>query len=167
MQAMTTLPVRPLPWIRDFALVGAVTGFSAPYWVVNAWTYASLTGLGGAVGGAALGAFSAWLLSGRARRWPRFSLLLLGPLFGAAWGATAALTTGVSSWWRELLWLSVALAAVAGALQLGWFWLAYAVRRVNQRSTWPVTVGAAALGGGLGWAALFAFGLHWPLRPGA
>lgn len=146
---------RRWPWVRDFTFVGGVTGFMAPYTVLRDVAYCSLTGLGGAVSGALLGAFSAWLLSGLGRRWPKAVFVPVGLLLGALWGTAAALTTAFTSM-RELLELSVPLAGLAGALQLGWFWLGYGYRRVNRRSTVGVVLLASLLGGGLGWAGLAA-----------
>lgn len=161
---MTSLAVVPhasprWPWVRDFALVGAVTGFSAPYAILRALGYSIVTGIGGLVGGAALGLFSAWLIGRYARRWRRLVLFPLGLLFGALWGATAGATTALVPELRKLLELSVIVAAFAGAAQLGWFWLIYSVRRVNQRSTWPVVLAASVLSGGLGWVGVVGLSL--------
>lgn len=147
------------PWVRDFALVGAVTGFSAPYAMLRYLEYSLVTGLGGLLGGAALGLFSAWLIGRYARRWRRLVLFPLGLVFGAAWGATAGAATAAVPELRKLLELSVIVAAFAGAAQLGWFWLVYSVRRVNQRSTWPVVLAASVLGGGLGWVGVLGLSL--------
>lgn len=142
---------RRWPWVRDFTFVGGVTGFMAPYGVIHDVEYASFTGLGGAVSGAVLGVFSAWLLSGFGRRWPKLVFLPVGLVLGALWGMAAAMTTVLTPM-RNLLELSLLFAGVAGALQLGWFWLGYCYRRVNRRSTFPVVLLASVLGGGLGWA---------------
>jgi hypothetical protein len=139
------------PWVRDFALVGGLTGFLAPYSVIHEVPYSAVTGVGGALSGAVLGAFSAWLLSGFGRRWPKVVFLPLGLIIGALWGSAAAMATVVTPA-RHLLVLSVLFAGAAGALQLGWFWLAYCYRRVNRRSTWGVVLIASLLGGGLGFA---------------
>lgn len=154
-----TLTVPRWPWVRDFAIVGGVTGFLAPFSFWRLLEYSLFAGVGGGVGGAALGLFSAWLMGRHARRWRRIVLFPLGLLFGALWGATAGAATGLSSDLRSLMSLSMIVAALAGALQLGWFWLVYSVRRMNQRSTWPVVLVASVLGGGLGFAGVFGFGL--------
>lgn len=146
---------RRWPWVRDFTLVGALTGFGAPFVLLRSLEYSLVTGLGGLVGGAVLGLFSAWVINRQARRWRRFVLLPLGLALGALWGATAGGATALVPHLRGLLGLSLAVAAIAGAAQLGWFWLAYSVRRVNQRSTWPVVLLASALGAGLGWVGVF------------
>lgn len=149
------LPTKPWPWVRDFALVGATTGFFAPFSVLRNAQYAGLASLGGTLFGIALGLFSARLFAGRARRWARGVYLPLGALLGALWGAAAGLATAPV--WPKAVGLSVLVAGIAGALQFGWFWLAYALRRVNRRSTWAVTLLALLIGGGLGWAAVFTF----------
>lgn len=149
------LPTKPWPWVRDFALVGATTGFFAPFSVLRNAQYAALASLGGTLFGIALGLCSARMFAGRARRWARWVYLPLGGLLGALWGAAAGLAT--APLWPKAVGLSVVVAGIAGALQFGWFWLAYALRRVNRRSTWAVTLLALLIGGGLGWAAVFAF----------
>lgn len=153
-----TLAARPMPrwpWMRDFALVGATTGFLAPYAVLRKLEYAACAGLGGAIFGLALGAFSAHLLAGRARRWRKVVFVPLGLVLGGLWGAVAGASAAVVL--PMALDLSVVVAGIAGALQLGWFWLAYSVRRVNGRSTWLVLLLALLSGGGLGWAAVGTF----------
>jgi hypothetical protein len=144
------------PWVRDFALVGGLTGFCAPYATLRYLEYSLVTGIGGLLGGAALGLFSSWLISRYARRWRRFVLFPLGLFFGALWGATAGGTTALVPSLRSMIVLSLVVAAIAGAVQLGWFWLVYSVRRVNHRSTWPVVLVASVLGAGLGWVGVFA-----------
>jgi hypothetical protein len=141
------------PWLRDFALVGGITGAAAPYTLLRSVEYSLFAAAGGAASGALLGLFSAWLLSGRARKWRRFVFIPLGLAVGALWGGAAGLATGLSSY-SSLLGLSLVFSAIAGTLQLGWFWLAYAVRRVNGRSTVPVVVVASLLSATLGWAGL-------------
>jgi hypothetical protein len=111
--------------------------------------YSALAAAGGLVG-AALGLFSSWLISRYARRWRRFVLFPLGLFFGALWGAMAGGTTALVPSLRSLLVLSLLCAAIAGSVQLGWFWFAYSVRRVNHRSTWPVVLVALVLSVGLG-----------------
>lgn len=153
------VPQQRWPWVRDFALVGAVTGFSAPFAMLRFLEYSLLTALGGLVGGAALGLFSAWLIGRYARRWRRLVLFPLGLVVGALWGASAGVATAFAPQLRHLLVLSVVVAGFAGAAQLGWFWLVYSVRRVNHRSTWPVVLAASVLGGGLGWVGVLGLDL--------
>jgi hypothetical protein len=138
--------MRALPWIRDFGFVGGVTGFLAPYVVLENVEYSLRAGVGGAVTGALLGLFTSALLSTRARRWPKLVLLPAGFAIGALWGMGAVLPTTM------LLELSLIFGGAAGAVQLGWFWLAYSYRRVNLRSTWAVVLLASLLSGGLGYA---------------
>ena len=157
--SLAPLPAhRRWPWVRDFTFVGGVTGFMAPYSVIHDVEYSALTGSGGAVSGAMLGVFSAWLLSGRGLRWPKLVFLPVGLGLGALWGISAAMATAFTPM-RHLLVLSVIFAGMAGALQLGWFWLGYCYRRVNRRSTWPLVLVASLLGGGLGFAGFAALAL--------
>ena len=147
------------PWVRDFALVGGLTGFFAPFSVLREAAYASLTGLGGTLGGALLGLFSAWFMAGAGRRWRKVAFVPAGLLLGALWGMSSVLPTVAFAPLRDLMVLSLAFAGFAGALQLGWFWLAYCHLRVHRKSTWGVVVLASVLGGGLGWAGVAAMGL--------
>lgn len=144
---------RKWPWVRDFALVGAATGFLAPYAVIRSLEYSGFASAGGGASGALLGAFSVWLFSRVGRGWSKIVLVPLGLALGALWGGAAGLATGLSDH-GEWLPLSVMFGGCAGALQLGWFWLAYAVRRVNCRSTIAVVVTATVLSGSLGWVAI-------------
>ena len=146
------------PWVRDFALVGGITGFLAPFSVIRDVQYSALTSIGGAVSGAVLGLFSAWWLSCVGRRLPKVAFLPLGLIIGALWGSAAAMATAVTEA-RNMLLFSVVFAGAAGALQLGWFWLAYCYRRVNRLSTWGVVLVASLLGGGLGYAGFGALAL--------
>lgn len=151
-----THPTPALPWVRDFTFVGGVTGFLAPFMVIHDLGYCVTTGLGGAATGALLGLFTARLLAGPARKWSKLVFLPAGIALGSLWGIGAALGT-VLTGARHLLLLSVIFAGAAGAVQLGWFWLAYSYRRVNLRSTLPVVLLAAVLGaflGGSGFAVL-------------
>ena len=140
---ITRVPLQPGAWIRDFAWVGGVTGLGAPLGVfailgnLNGETlaYLLLAGAAGAVSGASLGLLSCWLMAGRMRRWRRLWLCPLGLMLGPVWGVAAALATRFSSWGEATLNLSMIFAGIAGALQLGWCWPAYCVRRVNQRSS--------------------------------
>lgn len=144
-------PARRWPWVRDFSFVGGVTGFLAPFSVIRDVGYCTLTGVGGALSGALLGLFSAWLLSGSGRRWPKLLFVPVGLVLGALWGSSSVLLIAFTPS-RQLLVLSVLFAGLAGALQLGWFWLGYSYRRINRRSTLGVVMLASVLGGGLGWA---------------
>lgn len=144
-------PTRRWPWVRDFTFVGGVTGFLAPFGVIHDVGYCTLTGVGGAVSGAILGLFSAWLLSRSGRRWPKLLFVPVGLVLGALWGGSSVLITAFTPA-RQLLLLSVLFAGLAGALQFGWFWLGYSYRRINRRSTLGLVLLASFLGGGLGWA---------------
>jgi hypothetical protein len=75
--------------------------------------------------------------------------LALGALFGFVTGLTTELLT------RDASALFLALfGAFAGALQLSWFWLPYAVRAGRGRSTWPLVVAAVVVAGVIGRSAL-------------
>ncbi|MBL8952136.1 MAG: hypothetical protein JNK82_15240 [Myxococcaceae bacterium] len=135
-----------------------MTGFFAPYAVLHDPGYSTFTGIGGALSGALLGLFSAWLLRGFGRRLPKLVFVPVGFFFGALWGIGAVLPTAVGPM-HDLLEVSLLFGGFAGALQLGWFWLVYGYRRVNLRSTWAVVLLASALGTSLGLVGLRALDL--------
>lgn len=151
-------------WMRDFALIGACSGAQAPafFWA-NQPGYLAACGAGGALLGMALGLVLPPLLLGPVSRWPFGVLLLFGLGIGALWGAGAGLIGGVSQFGvhdrLQLAALSTTCGAVAGALQLGWFWLPYTLRKARGRSTWLIVVAACLLSGGLGIAALTILGM--------
>lgn len=142
------------PWARDFAVVGGLTGFLAPFAIFQQLLYALLTGFGGALGGGLLGLFSAWLLSGNARRWSPLAFLPLGLVVGALWGVSAALPTVVLG--TEVLFWSLLVAGFAGAVQLAWLWPLYCHRRLAGRSTAALVVLSSLVGGSLGWLTVLA-----------
>lgn len=151
-------------WLRDFTLIGAVTGAAAPacYW----WhqpSYLVACGLiGGALGGL-LGLVMRPLLLGPFSRWPFGVLLVFGLGVGALWGGGTGLGGGILGFGLEdqmgLPFISGIAGAVAGALQLGWFWLPYTLRHARGRSTWPIVLAACVLSAGLGISALLLLSL--------
>lgn len=157
-RSVTPLGAR-LAWMRDFALIGAVSGSAAPalFWL-QAPGYLVACGVAGAALGLALGLLLPPLLLGPVSRWPFAVLLVVGLAVGAAWGGGTGLAGGLFAFGAQdrmgLAWLSGACGAVAGAMQLGWFWLPYTLRKAKSRSTWPIVLAACLLSGGLGFAAL-------------
>lgn len=148
-----------LGWMRDFALIGAVSGAAAPafFWWQQP-SYLAACGAAGAALGVLLGLVLPPLLLGPVARWPFGVLLVLGLGVGAAWGGGTGLAGGLVGFGLHdpmgLACVSGLCGAVAGALQLGWFWLPYALRKARGTRTWPVVAAACALSGGLGFAAL-------------
>ncbi len=149
---------RPLHWARDFALVGAVTGGLAPLAVYSGFpsAYYLLTGVGGMLAGALLGGVLPRLLGARIRRLPVAALLVVGPALGALWGALAGLAGSLvfRDSAMDLGTLSVMAGAAAGAVQFGWLWIPYSVKRARKKRVWPVVAGALALAPAMGWAAM-------------
>ena len=142
-----------LAWARDFAIVGGVSAFITPFVMAGAFVgarYLVFAAAGGIVGGFVLGLLFAHLTGASrpdARRLPLWVIALVAPLLGGLWGASvglvAALGLGRGSW--DLVAMSMTLAAIAGALQLGWFWVGYLFARSRRHPTWPVVVAACLL----------------------
>ena len=111
-------------------------------------------GVGGVVG-ALFGAAFRRLLVARLYQpigaWIPVSLFL-----GALFGATVGLVTPLLMRERfgDGYFLTALFGAIAGALQLSWFWLPYAVRAGRGKSTWPVVLAAVVIANAIGWAAL-------------
>lgn len=146
-------------WLRDFALIGAITGAAAPafFWWQQPGYLIACGAIGATLGGL-LGVGMRPLLLGPFARWPFGVLLLLGLGVGAVWGGGTGLGGGIVGFGLDdqlgLPFLSGAAGAFAGALQLGWFWLPYTLRHARGRSTWPIVLAACTVSSGLGLAAL-------------
>ncbi len=142
-----------LAWARDFAIVGGVSSFLTPFIMAGEFLgarYLVFAAAGGIVGGFVLGLLFAYLTGASradARKVPLWVVALAAPLLGGLWGASvgfvAALGLGRGGW--DAVYLSMYLAAIAGALQLGWFWVGYLFARVRRHPTWPVVVAACLL----------------------
>lgn len=166
--ARSTSPAPPLggriAWMRDFSLIGACSGALAPafFWSHQPG-YLAACGIGGAALGIALGFLLPPLLLGPVSRWPFAVLVVAGVGVGALWGAGAGFIGGATQFGicdgLQLASLSATCGAIAGALQLGWFWLPYTLRKVRGRSTWPLVLAACVLSGGLGLAAITLLGI--------
>jgi hypothetical protein len=156
---------RAAAWARDLAIVGAATALLAGLGIERRLEPVMVVAAGvGAVVGALFGVgFRRLLLA-----WLRLPIvawipisLVLGALFGGSTGLIAGVVAGEA---RGTALLTV-FAAIAGALQLFWFWLPYAVRAGRGKPTWPLVAAAVVLGGPIGYAALrvlFAvIGLHY------
>lgn len=154
-------------WSSDLALVGAVSCFLAPAAIggAGALVYAGIAGALGAVTGGVLGPLLRRLFVGPLGRAKVAPLLLAGVGVGAVWGAVVAtsavltLAAGGNGGTSFLLPLAAALGAVAGAIQLGWFWLPYLLRRARGRSVWPILAGASLLSPTLGYVGLWLLGM--------
>jgi hypothetical protein len=147
---------RAAAWSRDLAIVGAGTAFTAGFAVNAGQVFSSLfiaTAMGGLMG-ALFGIVIRHLLLGWLHRpivaWIPISLVL-GGVWGGSIGYVLALVTGEP---RSALLLGL-YGAIAGALQLCWFWLPYAVRAGRGKSTWPIVTAAVVVGGAVGWAAFY------------
>lgn len=153
---------RARDWARDLAVIGGVSSFVAPASVglsdlVSG--FAPAAAVAGALVGAGLGAIAPRALS-RVRAIPIPILLIGGLGVGSLWGAAAGLAGAVYfGSFDFLVGFSALAGGVAGAIQLGWFWLPYVKRRIARRSTWPLVLFASLLSGGLGWVAVLVLSL--------
>jgi hypothetical protein len=155
---------RAAAWARDLAMVGAATSLLAGLGIERHLepVIVVATGVGAAVGALFGVGFRRLLLA-----WLRLPIVAWVPIslvLGAAFGGSTGLLAGTLTGETHGTALLTVLAAIAGALQLCWFWLPYAVRAGRGKSTWPLVAAAVVLGGPIGYAALrvlFAIiGLH-------
>ena len=137
----------PLVWARDFAIVGAVSSFLAPWLVVQqafGLTYLGASAAMGGLFGGVLGLALPRILT-KLGKIPFWALLFtLGPALGLLWGAAVGASSGQVL--GEDLWvLSTMFAAPAAAAQLAWMWLPYTVLRAKGKRTWPLIGFACAM----------------------
>jgi hypothetical protein len=153
-----------LAWVRDFVVVGAFASLAPG---VLAWNVLSefvvAAAIAGPLTGALLGLALRPLLLGPMSRVPFGALIVVGLVLGALWGAMVG---GLASFGAHLgprhedmgfgfmLMLAVIFGAIAGALQLGWFFVPYTVQRARGRRAWPAVVAACLISPTLGIAAL-------------
>lgn len=168
----TDAPAYPgIAWARDFAIVGAVSAFLAPYLVLGSLISIDVlmvTAFAGALSGGALGYGLERVLRGPLETlpWPLMAMLLVG--VGGLWGAFVGFAGGLAADFGRfgdfgggdfgrgvstVVIYFIACAAVAAAAQLAWFGPAYAHMRRRGGPTWPLVVAAAGTPV-LGWAAL-------------
>jgi hypothetical protein len=159
-QERTTLG-RPAAWSRDMAIVGATTAFLAVHAIDNHLRTSMLVAAAtSAMIGAVLGtSFRRLLLSGL--RLPLVAWVPVGVILGALWGGSAGLLGAALTRGARQVVIPAAFGAIAGALQLSWFWLSYAVRAGRGKRTWPLVLAAAVLGAGVGRAALYLLLIIW------
>lgn len=142
---------RPRVWARDLALIGAASALPLALFSALPPATVALAALFAALGGAAIGALVPALLHRRVRRIPLFVLVPAAFGLGGAWAGGAALLAALATgapWVRF-----TELAATAGAAQLGWLWLPYAVGVARRGSSWPTVVAACAAAPLVGWLA--------------
>lgn len=145
---------RAVAWSRDMAIVGAATSFLAVYGLDSSFRPSMLVvaAIGAAVGGVFGLVFRRLVLA-----WLRLPILAWIPIslvLGGLWGGTVASIGGLLLA-RGGTFVLAGFGATAGALQLGWFWLPYAVRSGRGKSTWPVVTAAILVGSVIGYAALW------------
>jgi hypothetical protein len=138
---------------RDLAIVGGYSGLAAPLTVAGAELPAAYYAATLA-SGAALGLLVGKLLE--RRRDPPWLAAVVGVLVGALWGGLTGVAGGfaVVDSPHRLFWISVIVAGVAGALQLGWLLVPIQAFARWQLPRWPLLVAACAASHGLGYAAL-------------
>ena len=152
-------------WARDLAIAGGGTSLLAVAFIEQ--SASSLTQpfvIAATVLGALVGAVMGLGLRRLLIAWLYLPLLVWVPIslvLGAIWGGTVG---GLAMFIDEAVrpgspqlsavMITGALGAVAGALQLGWLWLPYAVRAGRGKSTWPVVLVALVVGTFSGYLAL-------------
>ncbi|MCB9653090.1 MAG: hypothetical protein H6729_03015 [Deltaproteobacteria bacterium] len=117
--------------------------------------YSLVAGLAGASSGALLGPALRRLFGGVLGQARVAALLGSGLVVGAGWGASvavgAAYLCGALGYdYDRFIPEAAFCGALAGALQLGWFWLPYLLRRARGRSVWPGLLVSTLLAPGLG-----------------
>jgi len=145
MNAITPRPITgsPLAWARDLALLGGGSSFALSMLFTGMVPagFPLAVGLVTGVTGGLVGLATPAALDAVRGRLSLRVLGLLAPIAGALWGgaagATAAAVSGTAAWPLGLI-----AGAVAGGLQLGWFWLPYTVQTVRGGRTWPILVAA-------------------------
>ncbi|MEN0066790.1 MAG: hypothetical protein AAGA48_31955 [Myxococcota bacterium] len=145
----STLPARitgrPLAWARDTALVGGVTATSATLALgLMGTTFGLAAGLTGALAGFALGLEMPTFLDSARRRLSLISVGLRCITIGFGLGGFVGLIAATAAGNPYVLG-PIVVAGIAGALQLGWWWLPYTVLTVTQRPTWPAVLIACAV----------------------
>lgn len=144
--ALVPLTGSPLPWARDFAVVGGVTGFAAPYVVITDLPFAAAAGLAGAALGLVLGALAAPFLERARHRVPLLLLVFAAPFVGAVWGGLSGVAGGLVGgrmFAGESVELGLVMGAAAGMVQLGWMFLPYTLVAVMKLPRWPVVLAAS------------------------
>jgi len=142
-------------WSRDLAIVGASTTFTAGFAVVRE-VFAPLfiaAAMGGLMG-ALFGIVIRRLLLGWLHR-PIVAWIPISLVLGAVWGGPIGYVLALVMRAPSSALLLGLFGAIAGALQLRWFWLPYAVRAGRGKSTWPIVTAAVVVGGAIGWAAFY------------
>lgn len=134
---------KPVVWARDLSLVGTATAAGAVLGLGLLGTLGLATVGIGAVVGFVLGLLMPEFLE---ESRSRLSLVAIGMrcvTVGFAAGgfvgfASAGLFGPVAGDWWFLA--PVLIGGLAGALQLGWWWLPYTVLTVTRRPTWPAVI---------------------------
>jgi hypothetical protein len=85
-------------------------------------------------------------------------LALGGVGVGAAWGASvggiAGLALGLGP---EGLAVSMTVAGIVGAIQFGWLWFPYVLKKIGRKKTWPLLAMATAFAPIIAFFATFIF----------
>ena len=155
-----TLPTLPTlgragVWSRDLAIVGASTSFLSVFAVAREMATSFV--VGGVIGGL-VGALFGLLLRRLLLAWlhrPIVAWIPISLVLGGALGGTISVATMVVMGSCDGLLFTGLFGALAGAIQLSWFWLPYAVRAGRGKSTWPIVTAAVVIGGAVGYAALY------------
>ena len=156
-------------WIRDFTVVGAASTL-APLVIVRGGMPDFVAGAAvvGPIIGALLGLVLRPVLLGPMSKVPCGLLILVGALLGGMWGALDGGLAAIvgpylhdpdpHSYVQATPFLGTLVGGVAGAFQVGWFFVPYTVLRARGKAAWPVVVAACAVSPTLGFIALYGLG---------
>jgi len=142
-------------WMRDATIVGLVSGYTGPAWVLygpSLHPHLVACALTGGVAGVLMGAVAPDLLEQLRRRVSLRTLMVVLPLLafflGTGMATLAASAVGAP------MGAASRFGAVALAGQVALFWLPYTVATVLEGPRWPVVLAACALSPLLGPVAL-------------
>lgn len=149
-KALPRLTGRPLHWARDLSWVGTATAAGVALALGLGTTVLGQAAVAaGALAGFGLGLEMPAFLESARRRLPLPMVGLRIVVAGAAMGGFVGLASATVAGTPFVLGPMV-IGGLAGALQLGWWWLPYTILTVTDRPTWPAVVVACLLAPAVG-----------------
>jgi len=150
-------------WARDFAFLGGVMGFSAPFFVILEPGFAVAAGLAGAVTGAPFGVALGWWMERLRGTVPLVLLVAAAAVVGALWGGMAGAFGGLTtvSMVGDAVGLGLLLGTVCGGLTVGTGLVPYLVLSARGADTRPLLAVAALVSPVVGWLGLVLLAGAW------